>query len=131
MRRVLIAGLVAGATTLFAACRSNEGGDRTAYVAAARTLTHRYAISQLAQWKLQARAAGADCSVLVIQTDVTLADSMVDALHKGDAAYDVYPGGIRQYAQERAFRGVLYRDDTPKWWAYGFSYDNAPLQPCP
>lgn len=46
-------------------------------------------------------------------------DSMIEAMHNGWGAYDVYEGGVRHFYQERTFRGVVYQDAAGRTWAYG------------
>src|SRR5688572_155383 len=91
-------------------CKSNrtplEGNDR---MAAASSFTSLYARSRLARWQVRGHAAGAGCDVLLIETSIVMEDSMVEALHYGGGAYDVYKGGIRQFSNDRSFRGVAYK----------------------
>ena len=88
-------------------------------ITSARRLTALCAKSRLSKWHVRARAAGNDCNVLLITTSVILEDSMIEALHYGAGAYDVYPGGVQQFSRERAFRGVAYRDASGRVWTYG------------
>lgn len=93
--------------------------DRDVRIAAARTLTDRYAVSRLGAWGIRASAAGADCGVLFITTSLILEESMIEALHYGAGAYDVYAGGVQQFSRDRSFRGVAYKDASEKKWEYG------------
>jgi hypothetical protein len=102
-----------------AACESNRRPPHDARIAAANAFTDRYAGSALARWRVRGHAAGADCGVLIVETSVVMEDGMVEALHYGIGAYDVYTGGIQQFSNDHAFRGVVYRDSTRKEWGYG------------
>lgn len=101
-------------------CKSNrqpaQGITRSS---AASALTDRYAHSALSRWEVRGRAAGGDCSVLYVETSIILEDSMVEALHYGVGAYDVYAGGIQQFSRDRAFRGVAYKDSSGRVWTFG------------
>lgn len=113
------------ATTLFVligivSCKSNRHPAQTdTRMSAATTLTDRYSHSALSRWDVRGRAAGTDCSVLYVETAIILEESMVEALHYGVGAYDVYTGGIQQFSRDRAFRGVAYRDSSGKVWTFG------------
>jgi len=101
-------------------CESNkQRPNDNSQVAAATDFTSRYANSRLARWDVRAHAAGADCRVLFVETAIVMEDSMVEALHYGGGAYDVYKGGAQQYGHDRAFRGVAYRDGSGRVWTYG------------
>ena len=101
-------------------CNVNrQPAQDVAHMNAASALTDRYAQSALERWDVRGRAAGADCGVLYVETAIILEDSMVEALHYGVGAYDVYRGGIQQYSRDRAFRGVAYRDRSGKVWTFG------------
>lgn len=105
---------------MFGSCESNRPPSAARErVAEASAFTHRYAQSRLARWDVRARAAGADCSVLLVETAIVLEDSMVEALHYGGGSYDVYRGGVQQFWHDRAFRGVAYRDSTGHLWTFG------------
>ena len=99
------------------ACQSNQAAD--VHVAAAQTFTHLYAKSRLSGWKVHARAASTDCSVLLVETSIVMEESMIEAMHYGSGAYDVYDGGVQRFYRDRGFRGVAYRDTTGAVWAYG------------
>jgi hypothetical protein len=86
---------------------------------AARLFTERYAHSRVTDWQLRARPAGADCAVLLIETPVILQESMIEAVHYGAGDYDIYPGGVQHFYEERSFRGVTYKDSTDRRWPYG------------
>ena len=107
------------ALVLVTGCKSNRTVDPRVYVHAARVFTMRYTESRLEPWHVHATAAGNDCNVLLVETDVVMADAMVDALHSGDGTYDVYPGGVAGFSRDRAFRGVVYRDRTDHFWRFG------------
>lgn len=93
--------------------------SREERIEAAAALTAQYANSRLADWKIRARAGGADCDILTVHTSVIMEDSMVEALHYGAGAYDVYDGGIEQFYKHERFRGVIYKDATNHPWMYG------------
>jgi hypothetical protein len=111
---------------------SESSPRRNERVAAAGGLTQRYARSALARWEVRGRAAGADCRVLLVVTAIVMDDSMVEALHYGAGAYDVYPGGLQQFSRDRAFRGVVYRDRSDRVWLYDdvTPAEAAALVPC-
>ena len=116
-RMIAVALIIAGGVF---SCESNQlRAAKNVQVAAADAFTSRYARSRLAPWDVEAHAAGADCRVLFVQTKIVMEDSMVEALHYGGGAYDVYQGGVQQYSHDRAFRGVAYRDGSGRVWTYG------------
>ena len=116
-RMIAIAAIL---TSGLFSCESNQPrSTKNDHVAAADAFTSRYARSRLARWNVEAHAAGSDCRVLYVQTKIVMEDSMVEALHYGGGAYDVYQGGVQQYSHDRAFRGVAYRDGSGKVWTYG------------
>jgi len=95
---------------LFAlACHFNPAAR--ANIEAAREVEERY--------PLRASAAGEDCLVLIIRTDRTLDDRTVEAIHYGTGERTAYPGGIQQFAIDKRFRAVLYRDADRGLWTYG------------
>ncbi len=102
---------------LLMACESSPAAD--VHVAAARQLTDRYAESRLSFWNVKGSAAGADCSVLLVETAIIMEDAMVEALHYGGGAYDIYGGGVEQFYRDSSFRGVAYRDSAKHLWTYG------------
>ena len=115
MKRIATAALF-----ILIACKSNrQPAQDMARKSAANALTDRYAHSALARWDVRGRAAGTDCGVLYVETAIIMEDSMVDALHYGVGAYDVYRGGIQQYSRDRTFRGVAYKDRSGKVWTFG------------
>lgn len=121
MRRFILA------LTLLCACR--PGGD--AHITAASALTRRYTESQFARWEIEIRAAGSDCSVLLVDAKgLTLDDALVDAIHDGAGPYAVDGRGMAQFARERRFRGVVYRDPTRRRWWRGRIDRDEPLTPC-
>lgn len=89
------------------------------YVAAAQELGALYSNSPLREWKLRVNAAGADCDMLFIHVSIIMEDAMIEALHYGAGAYDIYEGGPRQFVDDRAFRGVAYQDATQRIWTFG------------
>ena len=94
----------------------SEGNER---IAAANAFTSLYAHSRLSRWDVRAKAAGAGCDILFVQTSIVLEDSMVEALHYGGGAYDVYKGGIRQFCNDRDFRAAAYKDTSGRLWVFG------------
>jgi hypothetical protein len=122
---------IAVAVCLFAfTCPSPT--PRDARIDAASHLTARCAASRLSQWDIRGRAAGADCSILLVATSTVLDDALVEAIHYGTGAYAVVDGGVRRFARERKFAGVVYRDRTGRVWTYGdVGREQAEeLQPC-
>jgi hypothetical protein len=115
------------ALMLLSACR--PAGE--SHVAAAGTLTRRYAESQFARWKMRIDAAGQDCGILLVTTNgILLDEALVDAVHDGPGPYAVDGRGMEQFSRERQFRGVVYRDASKRiWWRGGVDY-NEPLAPC-
>jgi hypothetical protein len=101
-------------------------------VAAARVFTDRYAHSRFAAWKVRASARGRDCDVLLVETDMVMEDSMVEAMHYGAGAYGVVDGGVQRFYRDRSFRGVAYKDSSGRIWAYGnvTAQDAATLSRC-
>lgn len=99
---------------------------------AARRFTKDCAVSRLSEWKVSGRAAGSDCGILLIDSPVTLEDAIVEAMHYGTGAYNLYRGGINKFSHERSFRGVVYHDHSGQVWLYGeVSNDEMKtLRPC-
>ena len=120
------------AVCLLAACAPRQRTPRDARIDAASHLTGRYAVSRLSQWNIRGRAAGTDCSVLLVGTSMVLDDALVEAIHYGAGAYAVVDGGVRRFARDEKFGGVVYRDRTGRVWTYGdITRDQAEeLQPC-
>ena len=114
----------------FIACHSNPEHDKR--IAAAKQLTKRYEHSRFSAWKLRARAAGADCDVLFVQTANVLDDSLVEAMHYGGNDYQMVEGGVRQFSHDRKFRGVAYQDASERIWTYGAvtPTEGESLEPC-
>ena len=116
-------------------CTQEQTPQRSAAKAridAARLFTRDCSISRLSEWKVQGRAAGSDCGILLIDTQMILEDAIVEAMHYGTGAYHLYRGGINHFTHERSFRGVVYRDGSGQTWLYGeVSRDEAQtLRPC-
>jgi hypothetical protein len=109
-----------GALCIVLSCNSRQAASRTnVHVTAATLLTQRYATSPFAAWHIRATAAGSDCSVLVLQTEIILEDAMIEAMHYGAGAYNTFPGGVKQFTTDHAFRGVIYEDVSGRRWPYG------------
>jgi hypothetical protein len=100
--------------------------------AAANAFTDRYAHSRFAAWNVRASARGRDCDVLLVETDMVMEDSMVEAMHYGAGAYGVVDGGVQRFYRDRSFRGVAYKDSSGRIWAYGnvTAHDAATLPRC-
>jgi len=109
---------------LFGACAPQPSTEREHHISAATDFTRRYKSSRLAQWNVRATAAGADCSVLLVTTSVSLEEPMIEALHYGTGPYETNDGGVQRFCRERAFRGVAYRDGAGHTWTFGAT-DNA------
>jgi hypothetical protein len=65
-------------------------------------------------------------------TAMIMDESMIEAMHYGAGAYDVYSGGVQQFCRERTFRAVVYRDPSLRTWTYGAVNETEAetLQPC-
>ena len=121
--------LVAALTVM--ACHANsQTAERN--IREAETLTRLYANSAMAAWNVRATAAGSDCGVLHVKTSIIMEDAMVDALHFGAGAYNIYEGGVHAFSTERAFRGVAYTDATGKTWTFDAvkASEAERLEPC-
>ena len=118
--------------TLLAAMCESRPRPSSDHVAAANVFTDRYAHSRFAGWKVRASARGRDCDVLLVETDMVMEDSMVEAMHYGAGAYGVVEGGVQRFYRDRAFRGVAYKDSSGRIWAYGnvTAQDAATLPRC-
>ena len=125
IRRLMILALLA------AMCESRPRSSGN-HAAAANFLTDRYAHSRFAGWNVRASARGRDCDVLLVETDMLMEDSMVEAMHYGAGAYGVVDGGVQRFCRDRAFRGVAYKDSSGRIWAYGnvTAQDAATLPRC-
>ena len=110
------------------ACENHDDGR----VIAATSFTERFSKSRFATWHVRANAAGDDCGVLLVETSMIMDESMIEAMHYGAGAYDVYRGGVQQFSRERAFRGVVYRDPSLRTWTYGATNatEAETLRPC-
>lgn len=99
---------------------------------AASLFTSHYAHSRMSAWALKAHAAGTDCTILFVQTPMIMDDSIVEALHYGAGAYDVYAGGVQRFYRERSFRAVVYKDGSERLWTYGAIANGEveALEPC-
>jgi hypothetical protein len=116
---------------LIAMCESHPPPSIN-HVAAANVFTDRYAHSRFARWNVRATARGRDCDVLLVETDMVMEDSMVEAMHYGAGAYGVVDGGVQRFYRDRSFRGVAYKDSSGRIWAYGdvTAQDAATLSQC-
>lgn len=70
------------------------------------------------QHKLQATAAGSDCRVLLVAIETRFDDDLVESVHYGTGSYGAF-GGVEQFARDRGFRAVVYRDPAGGLWTYG------------
>jgi len=113
IRRLMILALLA------AMCDSRRPPDRETHILAANAFTQRYAHSRFASWNVRASARGRDCDVLLVETDMLMEDSMVEAMHYGAGAYGVIEGGVQRFYRERIFRAVAYKDSSGRIWSYG------------
>jgi len=104
---------------LAAMCESHRAPSHEMHIVAANAFTERYAHSRFARWNIRASARGADCDVLLVETDMLMEDSMVDAMHYGAGAYGVVDGGVQRFCRDRTFRAVAYKDSSGRIWAYG------------
>jgi hypothetical protein len=91
---------------------------------AAERLTRIYSKSRYSGWNLKAEAGGADCRILIVRASIVLDISMAEAMHYGSGAYDVYAGGVQQFARNHSFRGVVYTDPTER----AFPFETATQQ---
>ena len=101
------------------ATRSKSANPAPDHVKAAEVFTDRYAHSRLSAWKVRAAAAGPRCDILTVEVATILDDSMVEAMHYGTGAYDVYQGGVQRFYLQRGFKGVAYKDESRRIWTYG------------
>ncbi|HXA18630.1 MAG TPA: hypothetical protein VN380_16670 [Thermoanaerobaculia bacterium] len=117
---------------LIACAPRQQPSPRQERIDAASLFTRRYAASPLAKWNIHGIAAGADCSVLLVETSMVLDDSLTEAIHYGTGPYSVVDGGVQHFARARAFRGVAYRDRTGHVRTYGdlMQAEAEDLQPC-
>jgi hypothetical protein len=118
-RTLLLGALLILTGARCTAKRSATNDAATLHVTAARTLTQRYAASRFQAWHIRAAAAGSDCGVLLLQTEIILEDSMIEAMHYGAGSYDTYNGGVQRFLRVNAFRGVAYKDVSGRIWTYG------------
>jgi hypothetical protein len=143
MRHIFGSNVKVVGLTLFVAlasstCHSRQpvltqhSAEREARIASARLFTQRYSRSRLSGWHVHASAAGADCAVLFVDVPIVMEDSLIEAMHYGAGAYDVYEGGIHQFSRERSFRGVAYKDVSGRVWTYDAVAESEArsLEPC-
>src|SRR3954469_3807625 len=124
---LVIVGLLAAACELRPTHPKND-----ARIVAATAFTDRYAHSRFARWNVRASARGRNCDVLLVETDMVMEDSMVEAMHYGAGAYGVVDGGVQRFYRDLSFRGVAYKDSSGRIWAYGdvTARDAATLSQC-
>jgi hypothetical protein len=68
--------------------------------------------------RLQAAVAGSDCRVLLIAIETQFDNDLVESIHYGTGDYGAF-GGVEQFAHDRGFRAVVYRDPSDGLWTYG------------
>jgi hypothetical protein len=131
MRQVVYAVVLALAIS-GSACKSNRSpmSNRDVRISAANLFTRKYSQSRLASWNVRGHAAGSDCSILFVDASIILEESMVEALHYGAGAYDVYPGGVQRFSRNHSFRGIAYRDVSGRIWTYGEISSTEALTSC-
>jgi len=94
-----------------------------ATIAAADMLTRDYETKEL-----DARVAGTDCKVLLIEAEMRLDQTTVEKIHYGTDEYAAN-GGVEQFAHPR-FRAVVYRDPSGVVRTYGsITLDEAQSMP--
>jgi hypothetical protein len=103
--------LALGFFIMLAACYNP---DSNVTIDAANALTR-----NAAKQRLKAYAAGNDCQILLVRAKTTIDDAGVETLHYGTGESPVYPGGLQQFAEERKFRAVVYKDSESSLWTYG------------
>jgi hypothetical protein len=137
MKRTLLPIIAAALALTVISCGSEPLEPKTAvgtetHVRDAQMFTDLYSGSRLSAWNVRATAAGVDCAVLFVTTTMLLEDSLIDALHYGSGAYDIYEGGIHEFYQRRAFRGVAYQDRSKRIWTFGrvSQVETTNLTPC-
>ena len=101
-----------GILIFLSACEVRPAAEGT--VTAAYTLGQHYATQ-----RLQIHAAGDDCLILLIRTKTALDNATVESIHYGTGEHNAYDGGIRQFAEDRGFRAVAYKDADGGLWTYG------------
>jgi hypothetical protein len=111
--------LFIGTLVMLLSCNSKQASRPNIHVTAATLLTERYAAAPFADWHIRAVAAGSDCSVLIVQTQIILEDAIIEAMHYGAGTYNTFPGGVKQFTTDHAFRGVIYKDVSGRSWPYG------------
>ena len=110
MNRLIAISIVA---VLAAACDSGPKAEARV-IAAADAWTRKFESE-----RLEARVSGSDCLVLLIRSKTPLDDATVESIHYGTRPYGAYEGGVQQFAEDRKFRAVVYRDDSAEVWTYG------------
>lgn len=93
------------------ACHASEAGGPASAAAEAFTREH-------ARHHLHAEVAGSDCRVLLITLETVSDENMVESIHYGTSGYEAL-GGAEQFAHERGFRAVVYRDRDGILRTYG------------
>lgn len=106
MQRLMRSALVLALVACNAQPVSREAGAADSF-----TQQHR-------KHKLQATAAGSDCRVLLIAIETQFDEDLVESIHYGTGDYGAF-GGVEQFARDRGFRAVVYRDPSDGLWTYG------------
>jgi hypothetical protein len=101
-----------GLLTMLAACNFNPAAKVS--IDAANRLAE-----QCSKEKLEARAAGDDCLVVLLRADLPLDDTTVESIHYGTGDLTTYPGGVQQFLEDAKFRAAVYEDADGQLWTYG------------
>ncbi len=96
---------------LLLACHAHRAGKEA--IAAADLFTRQHEARQL-----RASVAGSDCRILLIRIGTGADDALVESIHYGTQPYDAF-GGVEQFAHDRGFRAVVYRDAAGNLRTYG------------
>lgn len=93
------------------ACNTPRASEQAAAAADLFTRQH-------SKHALQASVGGSDCRVLLITSETAFEDDQVESIQYGVDHYDAF-GGAEQFARDRGFRAVVYRDPAGAFWTYG------------
>ena len=70
-----------------------------------------------AKQELEAKVAGTDCKILLVESEAPLDNVTIESIHYGTGEYGAH-GGVEQFAHRR-FRAVVYRDESGVVRTYG------------
>ncbi len=101
-----------GLLGLLAACNFNPAAKVS--IDAANRLA-----AQCVKDKLEVRAAGDDCLVVLLRADLQLDDTTVESIHYGTGTLTSYSGGVQQFLEDEKFRAAVYTDADGQLWTYG------------